>query len=111
VWTPANHQVNALGLTGVVVVKENLRLFGQERSAVFVVSVLCSAGSPDHLFRRDAIDSFGIETHEVLSAASYNVGLVTAATHVLQNFKHRLRDQVGVRSFPARMLGGFDPFL
>ena len=32
----ADHEVNTLGLTGIIVVKEELRVFDQERLAVWV---------------------------------------------------------------------------
>src|ERR1041385_4018838 len=42
--TASNHQVNALGLPSLIVVQEQLRLFGQERLAVFMVAEFRSTG-------------------------------------------------------------------
>ena len=49
-----DHQVDALGLAGIVVVQQKLRLLGQDRLAVLVVAVFvppavpttCSGGMP-----------------------------------------------------------------
>jgi hypothetical protein len=46
----ADHQVNALGLAGVVVVQEQLRFLGQERLAILGIAIRRPAGGPDHLF-------------------------------------------------------------
>jgi hypothetical protein len=47
--TPTDHQVNALGLAGIVLVQEKLWLLGQKWLAILVVPVLCSAGAANHL--------------------------------------------------------------
>src|SRR4030095_2398436 len=44
-----DHQVDALGFAGLVVVQNQPRLLGQERLAALVVAVLGAAGSADHL--------------------------------------------------------------
>ena len=111
VRAPADHQMNALGLAGLVVVEEQLRLLGQERLAVLVVAEFRSAHGADHLLGRDAIDPLRIDADEILAAAGDDVGLVAVVAQVLQHFEHRLIDQFGVRPVPARMLGRRQPFL
>src|SRR4029450_6654197 len=105
----ADHEVNPFGLAGVVVVQDELRLLGQERLAVLGVAVCRSAGGADHLLGRDAVDPLAVHAHEVLAPAGHDVGLVGVVAQVAQHFEHRLIDQLGVRTVPARMLGRFHP--
>src|SRR5439155_10933213 len=51
----ADHQVDSLRLAGIVVVKQQLRFFGQERSAALVITVFCPGRRADDLFGRNAI--------------------------------------------------------
>jgi hypothetical protein len=56
-WPAPNHEVNALGLAGVVVVKEELGVLGQDWFAILVIAVLGAAGGPDDLLRRYTVDA------------------------------------------------------
>jgi len=62
----ADHQVDALGLAGVVVVQQQLGLLGQEGFAVLVVAVFVPAAVPTTA-RRDAVHLLGVHAHEVLA--------------------------------------------
>ena len=62
----ADHEVNTLGLTGIVVVKEELRVFDQERLAVLLIAIGGAAGRAHHLLGRDAIHPLGIDADEIL---------------------------------------------
>ena len=60
---PAEHQMDAFGFAGIVVVEEQLGLLGQERLAILLVAVLRSPGATHHLFRWDPY-TFSILTEE-----------------------------------------------
>src|SRR5271166_2589210 len=62
----------------------------------------------DHLLGRDPVHPLGVDAHEVLAAAGYDVGLEPVVTQILQDFLHRLIRQLSVEPVPARMLGGRD---
>src|SRR5215469_15995977 len=47
---------------------------------------------------------------EVLAAAGDDVGPIIVCAQEVQHFKHRLIDQFVIRSVPARMPRGFQPF-
>ena len=51
----ADHEVNALGFAGIVVVEKELRLLCQDRFAILVIAVLGAASGADDLLRRNAI--------------------------------------------------------
>src|SRR4051794_14340319 len=53
----AGHQVDALRLAGVVVVQQQLRLFGENRPTVLVIAVAGAAGGADDLLGWDASSS------------------------------------------------------
>ena len=57
VGTAADHQMNALGLAGVVVVQQELRFLCEKRLAVLGVAVLGPACGADYLLGRDAVNS------------------------------------------------------
>jgi hypothetical protein len=59
--------------------------------------------------RRNAVDLLGVDAHEVLPAAGYDVGLVGVVAQIAQHFEHRLVDELGVGAVPARMPGGLQP--
>jgi hypothetical protein len=72
---PANHQMNAFRLAGLVVVQQQLRLLGQERLAVLVLSELRAAHRADDLLRSDAVDPLRIDAHKILATARHDVDL------------------------------------
>ncbi len=102
----ADHQVNALGLAGIVVVQEQLGLLGQERLAVLVVAEFRAADRADHLLGRNAIDLLRIDAHKILTAAGDDVGLEAVVAQIVQNLLHRLIGEVGIETIPARMFRG-----
>src|SRR5262245_32509795 len=73
---PPDHEVNAFGLAGIVVVQEELRLLEENRPVLLVVAVLRRACGADDLFWRDAVDLPGVRAHEVLAAAGDDKRLV-----------------------------------
>jgi hypothetical protein len=97
--------VDALGLSGVVVVEQKLGLLGDHPLSLFVIAILRPERRADHLLGRDAVDLFGIDAHEVLAAAGDNTGLVAIGPKILQYLLHRLAGELGIRAFPARILG------
>ena len=77
---PADHQVNALGLTRVVVILEKLRVFGQDRLTVLVIAIRRADSGADNLLGRNTVDALGVDAHEVLAAAGDDVGLEAIGT-------------------------------
>src|SRR5882757_1917491 len=84
----ADHQVNAFGFAGIVIVEQHFRFLGQERFAVLVVTILCLARGADDLLGGNAIGRLGILAHKVLPAAGHDVGLVTIGSEILQHLLH-----------------------
>src|SRR5262249_58312249 len=80
VGAAANHQVDALGLAGIVVVEQQFGLFNQDRLPVLVVVVSGAACGANDLLRRDAIHAVGIHPHPILTAAGDDIGPVAAGT-------------------------------
>ena len=107
----ADHEVDSLGLPGVVVVEEQLRLLGQERLAVLAVAVLRSQRRPYDLLGRDAVDLLRVHPNEVLPSAGDDVRLVAARPQVPEQLLHRQVGELGVGALPARVAGLGDPFL
>src|SRR6266700_5372392 len=68
-----DHQVNALRLTGIIIIQKHLRLLGQERLAILVVAIRRAAHGADDLLGWDAIGLLGKLTHEILPTAGDNV--------------------------------------
>src|SRR4029077_8307138 len=105
IGTAADHQVNALGFAGVIVIQKHLRLLGQERLAILVITIRRAAHGADDLLEWDAIGLLGKLTHEILPTAGDNVGLESIGAKILQHLLHGLVGQLGVRLLPARVLG------
>jgi hypothetical protein len=59
--------MDALGLVGVVVVQEQLRL-PDEEGPLRTILIAHAARRADHLLGRDAISPLGIDADEILSA-------------------------------------------
>ena len=77
--------------------------------AVLVVAVCGAPGGTDHLLGWNGIRRFGVDAHEVLTAAGDDVSPVAAVAQVLEKLRHRLIDQLGVGSLPARIFGRLNP--
>ena len=107
----ADHKVNSLGLAGVIVVEEKLRVFNEERLAVLFIPIGCAASSADHLLGRDAVGLLRIGADEVLPTSGNNIGLLAIVAKVLQHLLHRLVGELRVWPLPARILRSFDPLL
>ena len=103
--------MNAFGFAGIVVVQEELRLLHENRPVLLVVAVPRRARGADDLFWRDAVDLRGVHAHEVLAAAGDDVRLEAVRAQVLKYLQHRLIDQIGVRTMPARVGSGRKPLL
>src|SRR5262249_53050862 len=105
----ANHQMDALGLASLVVIQEKFRLLREERHAVLVIAELRAARGSDNLFGRYPVHLLAVDTNEILAAAGYNVRLETIGTQMLHDLEHRLVDEFGVGTLPARVLGAGQP--
>ena len=95
--------MDAFGLSGTVVHEQQARLLHQNGNPALGVAVFHLAGCADDLLRRDAIDLFGIDPHEILAAARDDVGPVAIGAQMLHGFEHRLIDQFRVGAVPAGM--------
>ena len=107
----ADHQVDAFGFAGVVVVEQQLGFFGEHGFAVLVIAILGATHGADDLFRRDAVGLLGINAHKILAAAGDDVSLVAVGAEISQHFLHRLVGQFVVRLVPARVFGFGQPLL
>ena len=107
--TAADHKVNALGLSGVIVIEQQLWVLGQYWVARIVVAVRGAAGRADDLFGRDAVYLLRLHPHEILAASGHNVSLVAAGAQVAENLLHRLVGQIRKELVPARVLGRLYP--
>src|SRR5262249_61556752 len=99
----ADHEVDALGLAGVVVIQHEPRFLGQERLAILAVTVLRAGRRADDLLWGNSVDALGVDSHEVLAAAGDDVGPGAVGPEVLQHFLHWLVGQLGVGALPARV--------
>ena len=53
--TPSDYEMDSFGLTGLVVIEEQLGLLGEDRFAVLVVAELHCTRAADHLLGRYAV--------------------------------------------------------
>jgi hypothetical protein len=67
--------MDALRFARVVVVKQELSFFGEDWLGFPVVAKLRRTRAANYLLGRNAIHLFGIDAHEVLSAAGDNMVL------------------------------------
>jgi hypothetical protein len=86
----ADHHMDALDLFRVIAIKQKLRRFGQEWLPVLIVTERRSGRTANHMLRRNAINALGVNTHEILAAASDDVGLKAVSTQVPQHLLYRL---------------------
>ena len=61
--------MNALRLSRIVVVQEQLRVLGKKWPAVLVVAVASAAGGAHHLFGWNAVHLLGVYPHEIPSCS------------------------------------------
>jgi hypothetical protein len=86
----ADHHVNALGLTRIVVVQQQLWLLGENRLAALVIAVFCRSRAAHDLLGRDAIDPVRVDADKVLAAAGDDVGFIAVFAQVPHHFEHWL---------------------
>ena len=106
-----DHEVNAFGLAGIIVVEQELRILGQDRLAIRVIAISRAAGGADHLLGRNAIYAFGIDPHEILAPTGDDVGLEAIGAQIAQHFLHRLVGEFGIRRFQRPSLASSIHFL
>jgi hypothetical protein len=65
------------------------------RFALLIIAVLRSGRGADHLLGWDAVDLSSVDAHEVLTAASHDIGLVGVVAQIAQHFDHRVIGELG----------------
>jgi hypothetical protein len=73
--------------------------------------VSCPVGGAHDFFGPDTVHPLGVNTHEVLTAAGHDGGLVAAGAEILQDFENRLINQLGVKPVVAPMLAAISSLI
>src|SRR4029434_8038783 len=108
-WPPPDETVDADRLTWTVVDELDLGVLHEYRLAVGRQLKTHYAGGTHHLLGRNAVNTFGEDTHEFDAAAGDDESLETVGAEIAQQLQHRLVDQLGIGPIETGVARRGDP--
>ena len=105
----ADHEMDALGFAGLVVVEEELGFPFEDGLAVSPRLKAEPEHGSDHLLDGNPVDRLGVGAHEILAAAGDDIGAVAVGAQIFEQLDLRLIDELGERPLPARIARLLDP--